>query len=230
MTGLRNDGILAVAIGVSRSGKSVWLKSAIANDRRVLAFDPNGEYMAQLGFKPCRTRGELLSMLKASKGAAKIAYVKHDKKEFDFFCDAAFNWNRVEPCTAICEELANVTNVGKADGNWGRLVCQGLKYGPKILATVQRGQEVDKTVMNNATFLHIARHSTEKDRAYIADSLGLSISDIPPEKLQFIQWTSDLGLVCSGRVEFRNGKPIFWDGQKKLTFNLDGTFAGVKYR
>lgn len=230
MTGLRTDGILSVAIGVSRAGKSVWLKEAIANDRRVLAFDPNGEYMAQMGFTPCRTRGELIAMLRASPGDARIAYVQHDKKEFDLFCDAAFNWNRLAPCTVVAEELGNTTNAGKASGHWGRLICQGLKYGPKILATVQRGQEVDKTLVNNATFLHVARHSTEKDRAYIADSLGISVSEIPQEKLKFFQWTSDRGVVCRGRIEFRNDKPVFLSDQKKLYFNMDGTFAGVGYR
>lgn len=237
----RGDGVLAVAIAVSRSGKSVWLKRAIENDARVLAFDPKGEYVAQLGFKACSTRKELINELRRSTGSARIAYVKNDRKEFDFFCDCAFNWNRLSPATIVCEELGNTTNCGKAAGHWGRLISQGLAYQPKIIGTVQRGQEVDKSILNNATFVHVMRHSTEHDREYIAGQLGVSVDDIPNKKLEFIQWTSDLGLVTAGSVDFPkskatknwpNGTPRFRSkGQRRrvLSIGSDAKFKQVSY-
>lgn len=236
---MRPDGVLIVAIGVSRSGKSVWLKRAIENDKRVLAFDPKGEYYMEMGYFPCRTRAELIAALKASAGAAKICYLQHDKKEFDFFCDAAFNWNRQARATIIAEELGNTTNCGKASGHWGRLISQGLAYAPKVIGTVQRGQEVDKSIINNATFLHVCRHSTAKDQKYISEQLGLKASDIPSEKLKFIQWSSDKGLLVNGVIEFRdvgkgseNGRAVFRknnDDEEYLTFGSGAKFSEISY-
>lgn len=236
----RPDGVLIIAIAVARSGKSVWIKKAIENDKRVFAFDPKGEYASQLGFTACRTRGEVIAALRASPGAARISYVKHDKKEFDFFCDAAFTWNMQAQCTIISEELGNTTNCGKAAGHWGRLSCQGLAYGPKIIGTVQRGQEVDKTIMNNATFMHIGRHSTLKDQKYIADQLGVASGLIPNKPLEFIQWTSDRGIVCEGTIDFLKpsknwpeGTPRFRskaEGRAVLTFGENGKFNQIQYR
>ncbi|MGH1438598.1 MAG: hypothetical protein ACRBBR_00695 [Cellvibrionaceae bacterium] len=238
---IRPDGVLVIAIAVSRSGKSVWIKVVIQNDKRVLVFDPKGEYVAQMGFTACRSRVELVNTLVRSRGEAKIAYVQHDKAEFDFFCQCAFNWNRQAQATIICEELANVTNAGKAAGHWGRLVSQGLAYGPKIIGTVQRGQEVDKSVISNSTFVHVGRHSTMKDRAYIANQLGLEVSEIPDKKLEFIQWTSDRGKVVECDVGFPasrktpvwpNGVPKFRSkgaGKKVLTVGPDARFKNIIY-
>ncbi len=241
MTELRQDGILAIAIAVSRSGKSVWLKRGIERHNRVLAFDPKGEYVTQLGFTACRTRRELLDTLRRETGDAKIAYLQHDKKEFDFFCDCAFNWNRQKQAVIVCEELGNTTNAGKAAGHWGRLISQGLAYGPIIIGTVQRGQEVDKSIINNATFVHVMRHSTMNDREYIAGQLGVQVSDIPDKKLEFIQWTSDKGLVVSGSIDFPpakatkswpSGAPRFrTKGSKRrvISFGSDMKFSQVQY-
>lgn len=238
---MRPDGLLILIVGVSRSGKSVYLKSSVQSDRRVLAFDPNGEYAAQMGYTPAHNRKELVKLLVDSKGGARIAYIQSDKKEFDFFCDCAFNWNRQAQATVVCEELANVTDCGKAAGNWGRLVSQGLKYGPKVIGTVQRGQEVDKSVMNNATFLHIARHNTIHDREYMAKKLGCEPSLIPKVPLEFIQWTSDRGIVVNGNIDFqkekvseywKKGVPRFREkgkGRRLLTIGEGSKFKQTQY-
>lgn len=238
---MRPDGVLILAIGVSRSGKSVFLKSSIERDERVLAFDPNGEYAAQLGFTPATSRADLFKLLVDAKAGAHIAYLQSDKKEFDYFCDCAFNWNRQAQATVVCEELANVTDCGKASGSWGRLVSQGLKFGPKVICTVQRGQEVDKSVMNNASFLHIARHNTEHDRDYMAKKLGCDASEIPKVPLEFIQWSSDRGIVVSGDIDFQKSRPNdIWKkgvprfrqrgkGRRLLTIGESCKFKQVQY-
>lgn len=241
---LRPDGTMILAIAVSRSGKSVFVKEVLAGHKRVIAFDPKGEYVAQLGYQACYTPEELQrALMSAGKGSAKIAFVATDAKSFDFFCGCALTWNKIAMCAIVCEELAAVTTCGKASGNWGRLINQGLAYGPLIIGTVQRGQEVDKTLMNNATFLHVMRHSTDDDRDYIARKLGLAVTDIPGTKLEFIQWSSDRGLVCKGKIDFtgkpREGwpqvSPIFkrTDSQRaqRLTFNKDktGRFRQIIY-
>lgn len=47
-----------------------------------------------------------------------------DKKEFDNFCRLAHTWNRQKEAIIVIEELAAVTNTGKASGYWGVLVNQ----------------------------------------------------------------------------------------------------------
>lgn len=241
MSQLRPDGRLILAIGVSRSGKSVFVKRAIESDKRVLAFDPKGEYAHQMGYDYAESPKELIKLLASSKGDARISFVKSDKKSFDLFCDAAFNWNRQTRITAVCEELANVTNVGRASGHWGRFVSQGLAFGPKIIGTVQRGQEVDKSIMNNASFIHVARHNTLSDREYIAQKLGCPVDCIPSEPLKFIQWTSDRGIVVKGEISFQKNKNKNWvrgiprfkksgSSGRVLTFDGNAEFKQVNYR
>ena len=237
----RPDGCLILCIAVPRSGKTVYIKRVIEKHTRVLAFDPKGEYVAQLGFTACYNRAELLAALKKATGDARIALVHHDKKEFDFWCDCAFNWNRQKQATLIAEELGATTNAGKASGHWGRLLCQSLAYGPTIIATVQRGQEVDKTILNFATHVHVMRHQTESDRNYIASQLGVSVSEIPRDKLEFFHWTCDKGVVVRGNIDFAKGKatqnwpqgtPRFREkggNRRVITPDLDGKFKQIQY-
>ncbi|MBD3727326.1 MAG: hypothetical protein IE936_09710 [Moraxella osloensis] len=109
---------------------------------------------------------------------------------------------------------------------------------------MQRGQDVDKGIMNNATFLHVNRHSTDDDAAYIAQKLGVEVAIVPRKPLEFFQWTSDLGVVVAGRVDFENKPTAIWPngvprfiGKKagaksaaQLAIQSDGTFKGVQYR
>ncbi|MAX55392.1 MAG: hypothetical protein CL537_07760 [Alcanivoracaceae bacterium] len=236
----RPDGVLAILIGVSRSGKSVYLKSIIEKLGRVVAFDPKGEYVSELGFTACYTKEQLLTALvKAGSGPARIAFVAIDKPDFQFFCAAAKKWNEQARAGIVCEELANVTNTGKASGYWGVLVSQGLAAGPIIIGTVQRGQEVDKSVLNNATYVHITRHSTQKDQKYIADQLGIAPGDVPAEPLHFLQWTSYRGVVARGKIDFLKsrkraswpkGGPRFktYDGEE-LAPDPVGHFSNISY-
>jgi hypothetical protein len=233
--GSREDGATAVFIGITRSGKSTALKEIVKQRNRCLAYDPKGEY-SQLGFVECETKEQLLFELKKTTGAGKIAFIGNSRKDFQFWCDCAFNWNRQKEAVLIAEELANVTNAGKAEDNWGRLVNQSLAFGPLILATVQRGQEVDKGLMNNATFLHIAQHQTDDDAKYIADKIGVDISLIPREKLKFIVWRGGKGLLIrNGIINFSGDKPSFRGikrGTNKsvsLSVTPQGTFKGVEY-
>lgn len=238
----RNDGTIAASIGASRSGKSVPIKRAVESLPRVLAFDPKGEYSSQLGFERITSIEALIKRCKElGSKPAQLALFASDKKSFDAFCGVAYIWNMYAPIAAVCEELARVTSVSKAEGNWGRLTNQGLAYGITIFATVQRGQEVDKTLLNNASFIHVCRHSTDDDCEYIAKKLGVDLSEIPRKKLEFLQWTSDLGIVARGTIDFPASKktkkwpegcPRFRSkggNRRVLTIRSDGRFKQIKY-
>ena len=240
----RNDGIMGLFIGITRSGKSTPIKAMIAKAPRLLVWDAKNEYGPAFNLVVIRSLPELLTRLRSCKGRGRFAYVPtgYNRKEFDAFCRLAHTWNRQKEAVIVIEELAAVTNAGKASGYWGVLVNQSLGLGATLLATVQRGQEVDKSIMNASTYMYICQHNTEDDAKYMAGKLGVPVSVIPRVPLQFILWTPSRGLLAQGHVEFRKngkpanvgGKPVFiraGKGRKRLTLSATcGLFAGVVYR
>lgn len=238
MSDKRSDGSTVLFMGVSRSGKSVPLKLAAEQHKRCIAYDSKGEMHTQLGFEKFDDKHEFLErLIEIGDGDGQLVFVPSNRKDFDFFCDCAFNFNRAAPCAVVCEELADCTNAAKADGAWGRLINQCLAYGVTILATVQRGQEVDKTLMNNATFLHITKHNTVDDQIYIAAKLGIDADEIPSKPLHFLQWSSDKGICTKGMITFnkktsknwQSGTPEFTSGGKKRKVLSSGQLEGVAY-
>jgi len=212
--GKRQDGIMGLFIGITRSGKSTPIKAMITNARqakRVLIWDAKNEYGPSLGLTVIKTLPELLKRLKAATGNGRFAYVpsSFDKKEFDHFCRLAHTWNRQQEAVIIVEELAAVTNTGKASGYWGVLVNQSLGLGATLFATVQRGQEVDKSVMNASSYLYVCQHNTDDDAKYMSKKLGVKPEMIPREPLQFLVWSPSKNYICEGGVTFKQNQPIF---------------------
>lgn len=239
----RPDGLIGLFMGKTRTGKSVPLKRAVESLPRVLAFDPKGEYTSQLGFERVSSKEELMARCKeVGTGNARISFFASDPKDYDFFCGVAWAWNMYKPIVAVCEELGILGNSGRSVGNWNRLTNQGLAYGLTIFATVQRGQEVDKTIMAAASFLHVTMYNIQDDRDYIAGKLGIPVEEIPTKPLEFFQWTSDLGVVVRGTVDFpankktknwQKGAPRFREkgGKRRaLTIGTDGMFKQIQYR
>lgn len=226
--GKRKDGVMGLFIGITRSGKSTPIKAMIKDPRkakRVLVWDAKNEYGPSLGLTVLKTLPELLMTLKSTKNNGRFSYVPtgFDKKEFDSFCRLAHIWNRQKEAIIVIEELAAVTNTGKASGYWGVLANQSLGLGATLFATVQRGQEVGKSVMNAATYLHVCQHNTDDDAKYVAKKLGVELTIIPREPLRFILWSPAKGLMVQGFVKFKNNRPLFLNmlTNKKIIFNTD---------
>jgi len=212
--GRRADGKMGLFIGITRSGKSTPIKAMIKcakKAKRVLIWDAKNEYGPSLGLTVVKTLPELLRLLKKTQGNGRFAYVPtgFDRKEFDHFCRLAHIWNRQKEATIIIEELAAVTNTGKASGYWGVLVNQSLGLGATLFATVQRGQEVDKSVMNAASYLYVCQHNTDDDAKYMAKKLGVAITTIPREPLRFLVWSPSKGSLSQGKVTFQHDTPVF---------------------
>lgn len=230
----RQDGVMGLFIGVSRSGKSTPIKVMIKKAKRLLIWDAKAEYTGN-GIQKVRSLPELLKLLQQTKNTGKFAFIptNFSKKEFDAFCRLAHIWNKQKESVIVIEELAAVTNSGKAFGYWGVLINQSLGLGATLLATVQRGQEVDKSIMNNATYLHICQHNTESDAQYMAKKIGVNIETIPRVPLVFIIWSPSRELVIKGSVQFKNKLPVFVpsEGMKpKLTISTRvGLFNNLTY-
>lgn len=191
-------------IGASRSGKTVYLCRYIERKKRVIVWDTKGQYYQKFphkGIVKITNLWDLAQAIRDCKGPKWIAYVSSDKVQFGGFCALAFNWGKQAPCSVVVEEVSYVTTSGKAPGDWGRLICQGLEYGINIYVTTQRPAAADKDIIGNASKLVIFRNVTENDRRYISDSTGIETTDLPIEKLNFVSWLPD-GTTGQGVLTF----------------------------
>lgn len=174
------DGKLYVVAGASRSGKTAWTRKATAKERRVCAWDPEDQWAQLPGWTRVTTRAELLKALE-KRGPCKVAYVAGGdlRAEFDFWAGCVMYSGRyVEPLAAIAEELADVTSVAKAPGNWGILLRRGLKRGISIYALSQRWAEADKTAVGNASVFVLFRCSSGDDVRYLARKTRIPEAEI----------------------------------------------------
>lgn len=206
----RPDGKLVFGVGASRSGKTQTVLVEIRNTKRCIVWDVEGEFAANHGMRVIEGREALFRFVrsKAARGNFKIAYHPKNLKEFDFFCRCAFILGVMGLIDIVCEELAASTNAVKAQGYWGVLVSRGLKYGINIYGIAQRGQEIDNSLIGNATITNICRPNTVQDAEYIAGKFGLKLSDIPDTDLEVLQRHKDRSLKKK-KISFRNGKPLF---------------------
>ena len=126
----------------------------------------------------------------------------------------------------MIEELAAATSSGKASGYWGVLVNQSLGVGAAILAAVQRGQEVDKSIMNASTYMYVCQHNAEDDARYMAKKLGVPLNKIPRKPLHFLIWSPSKGILSIGHVIFRNSIPAFIKAGKTNSQLKIGSMCG----
>lgn len=173
------DGRLIIVSGASRCGKTTQVAREVRNEARLCAWDPEDQWAQMAGWTKVTTRKALLATLE-KKGRMRVAYVAGGdiKKEFDYWAAAVFYAGRyVAPLTIIAEELADVTNSGKAPPAWGQIIRRGLKRGITIYAISQRWAEADKTAIGNCSEFRIFT-SRGEDVDYIARKARISADEI----------------------------------------------------
>jgi len=170
--------------GNSGTGKSSHIKEKIKKARRVIAFDPDDEYSELIGFKRIEKPSELTALLKKNKSKSlKVAFVAEGVRAFEFWASCVFAWG---DCTAVAEEIADVTTPAKAPPAWGRLIRRGRKYGIQILAVTQRPAEADKTILCNAAIIRTCALGRDADRKAIAIEMNTNTSELA--KLKPLDW------------------------------------------
>lgn len=175
----RQDGSLNYVTGKSRSGKSAWVKEETANDLRKIVFDIKAEYSEAMGYQVFHHLVELIDFLQATPGPSNVAYRPlQPAKEFGVWSKASFTWCKLNPCTIIAEELADVTTPAKAPDGWGQLCRQAQGFGAKIYAITQRPSESDKTALGNASRIHCCSMVRAKDREYMAAEMDISLEQV----------------------------------------------------
>jgi hypothetical protein len=174
------DGKLEVIAGASRSGKTAYTVRAVKRLSRICAYDPEDQWSKLPGWRGVGSRAALWDALQKG-GALRLAFVPGGdiRAEFDYWARAVFYAGRyVQPLGVIAEELADVTNAGKAPGHWGLLLRRGLKRGIDIFAISQRWSEADKTGLGNASSVVMFRQSSGDDVRYLARKFDVTEADI----------------------------------------------------
>lgn len=185
---------IVVVCGSSGSGKSAWIKKQLARKKRVIIWDPDDEYDGQRITK----QPDLVRIVRAAR-QGRFRYVGKPG-DFNFFCRVAFAWSR---CTVVAEEIAGVTNPGKAPDGWHTLVSRGRKRGVTLYAATQRPAESDKTVFGNATELHVGRMTRRKDRQYMAQELDVNLELLDNlQPLDYIHRDLQTGKIDRGKLRF----------------------------
>lgn len=202
------DGRLTVVAGASRSGKTAWVRKAIAKDKRVFVWDVEDQWSKLPGYTKVETQAALFAIAK-KPGPLKVAYVAGGdlKKEFDFWAGCVQCAGRyVAPVTAICEEIADVTTPSKAPGNYGILLRRGLKRGNDIYTISQRWAEADKTAVGNASAFVMFRMSSGDDVRYMARKTMVPFEELAGLKTIFYEGTDRVKETFFVKVDKLNGQ------------------------
>ena len=161
--------------GATRTGKTTWTAQRVKHDRRLLVWDSADEWGFKFRCQRVTDIGQLAQAVKPGAVDRRIAFVAPvTPLNFAYFCRLAWVYVRARPGTLIVEELADVTSPGKAPVYWGEIVRKGLRYGPSIYALTQRPSESDKTVIGNASILHVHQMARLDDSKYMARELRVA--------------------------------------------------------
>lgn len=199
-----NDGRLIVIGGASRSGKTAYVRKATAKDRRIFAWDVEGQWAELPGWVKVTTR-EALMAAAHSAAAQRVAYVAGGDlaEEFNFWSACVQYAGRyVAPLVAIAEELADVSSQAKAPAKWGILLRRGLKRGITIYAISQRWQEADKTAVGNASEFVFFRQNGPEAARYLSRKTGIPETEIPSVPLEFVKFDPTNGNILHSKLRF----------------------------
>lgn len=193
----RPDGQLVVVTGCGGSGKTVFAMMTAAPCARLVVWDSHLQWSAH-GCRPIYTIAELARAC-SSKESAHLAYIgPTDRKSFEKFCRIALLWLKLEISTTVIEELADVSEPGKARGAWGELVRWNRKLGGTLLALTQFPAETDKTILRNAQRIVCHALDGETDEIYMAKLLRVDPSELASlriQKLEHIERRADRSTV-----------------------------------
>jgi hypothetical protein len=164
--------------GGSDTGKTSWVKRQLSGYARYMVWDCNDEYSG-VRITDIRT---LIDIARGSKTEPfRLRFVSPDvtSEVFSQFCEVAF---LIGNCAVVAEELADVTRPGKAPKGWGLCLRRGRHQRLSVYGITTRPAESDKTILGNATLIHVCKLRRLDDRRYIAKEL-----DIPLEVINAIR-------------------------------------------
>lgn len=192
---------IVYAIGAPEQGKTSFLRAAFSPEARRLEWLPAPGDVDWSGIV-VRSRGELLDALDViGSASAVVQFVpRYDlRAEFEDFCLGAMAWG---DCAVRVEELADVSNVGKAPHQWGRVLRECRHFRLKIYASTQRPQEADKTILGIYSQLAVFWMPDAEDREYVSRKTRIPLDAL--DSLQALHYVSSQGRGqhVAGRLVF----------------------------
>lgn len=189
----RPDGELIVVAGCGGSGKTLYTMRRVQSAARLLVWDAHLQYSA-CGCTPIATIPELARAC-STRESAQLAYIgPMELEHFYKFCRIALCWLKLAIITTVWEELANVSEPGKARGPWGEFVRWNRKLGGRAYAISQHPAETDKTILRNAQRIICHALDGEDDEKYMAKLLRVDpsvIAGLDIQKLEHLERRPD---------------------------------------
>jgi hypothetical protein len=127
-----------------------------------------------------KTMGAFIQSLNTDRQKIAVTLDKPSHKAFELFCRAL--WEKVlngeHRVLIVVEEAAGIqSGIGKAGEYWGLLINQSRKFGGIILATSQRSQEIDKTILTQVQNLYVGCHA-RRDAKIISREIDVLETEI----------------------------------------------------
>jgi hypothetical protein len=208
--------------GRSGSGKSAYTKRRIKSERRVIVFDPLGEYGAE-GFKVIEHRAGGLDAVRLAMRdnwqSFRLAYVPPAGREpvaLSALCkmllkaQTAFFDGRSKAQICLVVEEMNLSfslsgGVARAPG-FAEICSRGRHYGIEVIGVSQRIAEVATRFRGNCTETIVFRQKGPRDVAAAAAELGTKEARITA--LRNLQYLAEKdGEITAGALTFKAPAP-----------------------
>ena len=188
-----------VVIGMTRAGKTTWLMEQIRKFKRVIVWDPKGEYCRDKKnkFKQVNSISALARLLRKRKAGRFALTVDVNRANWELCNAAVLAWGN---CAYVAEEVGDVTTQGKAPAMWGRIIRRGSDRDIRLFAVAHRFTEIDTTIRGNVTKWHFHRQQRLQDRINAAAELDIEPGRLVLERFDYLEWTDD-GKISTGTTK-----------------------------
>lgn len=206
------EAICRACYGRRGMGKSTRVKAMIAGEKRVIAFDPTGEYGRELGFTVCNTVGDVrAAMVKGWRKGFHIAFQPQSGDRLERFHNlASFIWqaragyagNReADLLTVVVEEawlaLPNQT-LPRGKGGGLDLALQGRHRGIGLVLVSQSMATVNAAIRRQCAEVYIFGMTDPLDvqatDRLCGKGIGAKVQALPPHR--YIKWAE--GVLSEG--------------------------------
>jgi hypothetical protein len=169
----------------------------------------NGEWAKKFKLTLARTLTELHGLIIANlkTGARfRVAYVGPISRDhFSIFCKLAWVWLRAKKKRwLVVEELADVTNPGKAPQFWGEILRKGRDpHQANVIGLTQRPAESDSTIAGNCALIHSGFQSFPRDRKTISEYLDVPVAQVAAlSECEWIERNMRTRELRTGKITF----------------------------
>jgi hypothetical protein len=174
---------------MSGSGKTTFVRQIIRRrqPKRQILWDPDEDHQAIHIRSRARFARELSKAYRSGQPFRLALVVDANEANFEWWAGCIRPLlDARRPILVVAEEISDVTRTAKAPPNWGTLARRGRKWGCDVIATTQRPQEADKTIVTQAGILWSGFLKRPEDRKAMASELDVPVSRL--EKLKRLEY------------------------------------------